>query len=314
MPKKSSAGRSGTDDQYWQKRLRSSAFRRNLTALVVRELQSLSAERVKDVVDPGLVRTMLLQWDVRMVNRELVADFIIHANHGVARRLNRGRRSLLGLLDRQLIADVDAILEEDGALSTHAEAFVGKLMQQEFVRRLFTDIIFTAIVSFYQKVNPLFGALTVQVLEEQIKGFISLFMPMLQKQATGFAVSRENQRILFDFTRAIVRQLLDEPLHHYADLVSPGHRRKAEALIRHAIGNPAGNAKLDAAIRRATLAAWDDLYQAIEEKQVGEVLRLQDHAGWLAERLSDVLLPALARPQVRRFIAAEMAMAAAGQR
>jgi hypothetical protein len=175
---------------------------------------------------------------------------------------------------------------------------------------LFTDIIFTSIVSFYQKVNPLFGALTMRVLEDQIKGFIRLFMPMLQQQATAFAVSKENQRILLDFARAIVRQLLNEPLRHYAGMVSSGQRTKAEVFIRKAVGN----AKLDSQIRKVALAAWDDLYAAIQNKTVGDLLRLEEHAGWLAARCVEVILPALSRPHILRFVAAEIALATAAPR
>jgi hypothetical protein len=85
--------------------------------------------------------------------------------------------------------------------SSHTEEFVGDIMRQEFVRRLFTDSIFTSIVSFNQRINPFFGGLTMRVLEDQITGFIRLFMPMLIEQATAFAVSKDNQRIALDFAR-----------------------------------------------------------------------------------------------------------------
>jgi hypothetical protein len=293
-------------NRYWQRRVRSKAFREALTALVMEELRALSGERLKDVLDVGLVRKLIQEWDARMMDRETLATLIIQGNRRMTDRLKRRDSSLLGLLDQQLVADIDAILKEDVELPTHVEEFIANMMRQEFVRRLFTDIIFTSIVSFYQRVNPLFGAIAMRILEDQIKSFIRLFMPMIQKQATAFAVNKQNQRVVLDFGRVVIRQLLDEPLPNYSAMISPRQRRKAEALIRKALGN----AKLDALIHAVMLSAWDDAYRTIRNKKVGDLIRLEEHAGWLAERCSEVILPALSRPQVLRFVANEMALAA----
>ncbi len=299
----------GAQLRYWQRRLRSRAFKRDLTALVRRELAVLAGERVKDVVDPVLVRSLIGEWNTRMIDRIGLADLIIEAS----RRAGRQRRAvtLRRMLDPQLIADIDALVQEGFALSADTEEFVAAIMRQDLVRGLFTDVIFSAIVSFYQRVNPLFGAITMRVLEEQIKGFIRFFMPMLQRQAIAFILNSDNQRVAADFTRVIVRHLLDQPLPNgWADL-APGQRRRMEALIRHA----AGSARLDAAIREATLAAWDDLYGMIRDKRVGDLVRLEEQAPWFAERCVEVILPALSRTHILRFLAVEMARAAspAGQ-
>jgi len=296
-------------DRYWQKRVASKSFKRALTAVVTQELRSVSAERVRDVVDVELVRTVIREWDTRMLDREFVADLILQVSRRAGGRLGRRGKSLLGLLDRRLVADIDEILGEEMELSVHAEQLIAKMMRQEFVRGLFTDIIFTSIVSFYEKVNPLFGAITVRALEEQIRGFIRLFIPMVQQQATAFAINKENQRILFDFARAMTRQMLDEPLRHYAVMWSSGQRKKAEALARKALTD----ANLDSLVRRAAFAAWDDVYQAIRNKTVGDLLRLDEHAAWLAARSVEMILPAISRSSVIRFVATEFALAAAEQ-
>ena len=293
---------------HWQRRVRSKAFKRSLAAALQGEINALSARSVKDVVDAELVRRTIREWDSSVVNAEVVADLLIRGHRALPRRLKRSRTSLLGLLDKQLVADIEAILKEDLELLPNAEAFIAKLMGQEFVRRLLTDVIFTAIVSFNQRVNPLFGAFTTSILEEQIKRFIRLFMPMLERQAIAFAVDERNQRILLDFTRVIVRQLLDEPLAHYSATAAALQGRALEDLIRDAVGN----ATLDALIRKAALLTWDDVYATIRNKCVGDVVQLDRHAGWLVERALDVILPALSEAPLVRFIGAEIALAAAG--
>ncbi len=304
MPKKSS-GQPGAHERYWEKRVRSVAFRRNLAAAVTHELRALGRERVEDVVDARLVRRLIQDSDVTLVDRKVAADLVLEISRHLAARGRRTESSLIGLLDEKLVDDVDALLDEEAELSPHAQELIARMMQQEFVRRLFTDIIFTSIVSFYRKVNPLFGALTTRMLEEQIKNFIRLFMPAIQRQAAAFAVSSTNQRIAFDFTRSILRQLLDEPLAHYSAMVTPGQRKKSEAILRRAIGDE----KLDARLRDVAATTWDALYRKIRHRQVGEILRVEKHAGWIAERGVEILLPALARPGIVRLIAAEAALA-----
>ena len=298
---------SGSYHDYWQRRVRSKTFKHSLTAALRGELKALSAKTVKEVVDAEQVRRTIRQWDSSMVDAEVVADLLIRAQRALQRRLKRSRGSLLGLLDQPLVADVEAILREDIELTPHAEAFIAKLMHQEFVRGLLTDVIFTAIVSFNRRVNPFFGALTTSILEEQIKGFIRLFMPMLERQAIAFAVDKQNQRVLLDFTRVIVRQLLDEPLAHHADTLTAVQGRAFEEFIRHAVGN----ATLDKLTRKAALVTWDGIYKAIRDKRVGDVVQLDQHAGWLVDRFVDAVLPALAGAPLARFVSAEIALVAA---
>ena len=304
MPKKKS-DRTEASDRYWEKRLHSKAFQRALTAAVGTELRALGREKVKDVLDAELVGRLIREWDPRLIDREIVASLVIETNRSVLGQLQRRGESLLGLLDDRLVVDIEALLDEDIELSGNAEDFVANLMEQEFVRRLFTDIIFTSIVSFYRKVNPLFGAVAMRVLEEQIKGFIGLVMPMIVKQATSFAASQANQRVVLDFTRSIVRQLLDEPLPSYTAMVSAGQRKKAEAFVRKAVTSD----KLDALIRETALATWEDIYRGIRNRKVGDLVRLEAHAGWLAERIVELVLPALARPGIVQLIASEVALA-----
>ena len=307
-------GDPGRVERYWRRRVRSPAFRRALTALLTRELHALSRERVRDVLDPDLVRATIREWGGKIFNRQIVADMVIEVNRRAAARLKKQRASVLGMLDTQLVADLDALLEEDIRLSRHAEDFVSQMMQQEFVRCLFTDIIFTSIVSFHERVNPFFGGITVRLLQEQIKGFIDLFMPMLQEQAAAFAVDKENQRILLDFTRSIIRHLLDEPLAHYAVMVSSGQKRKVEALVRNAIADLGANAKMDKLVREMALALWEGVYRTIRDKRVGELLQLDEHVGWLAKRSVAAIMPVLSRPAMVQFVAAEFTLAATKQR
>jgi hypothetical protein len=304
MPKDASPN-SAPPDAYWDKRVRSPAFKRGLTTVVAHELRSLSRTRIQDVVPRALVRDLIREWAPRLVDRAALAEIIIQVNRRMGARSKRRRESILSLLDAEMVAELEALLNAEIELSPPAEELIAKMMRQEFVRQLFTDIIFTSIVSFNERVNPLFGALTMRALEERIKGFIQLFMPMIQEQATAFAVHRGNQRVLFDFSRAMVRHLLNEPLGHYATLMTSPQQKRTEALVRRM----AVSSALDAPMRNAALAAWDDAYAAVRQLSIGDLLRLDQHAGWLAARCVELILPMLERPHIRRFVSAEIAAA-----
>lgn len=283
----------------WARRLRSAEFRRRLTALVAAELAALGRAKVGEVVDARLAGELIGAWDTRLVDRRALAELAIATNRRGARRLARRGETLAGLLDDALLAELDAALGAQFDLSPRAREFVAALVEREFVTGLFTDLIFTALVSFQRRANPLFGALAVHALEDQIKGFIRLFMPMLQAQATAFATDRANQRAVLDFARAAARQLLDLPLDRWAALAGGA---APERLLRRAAAD-AGLADLG---RRAALAAWDDLFAAARGLRVGTLLRLEEHADWLAVQAVDALLPLLQRDAVVAFVAAEL--------
>jgi hypothetical protein len=306
-------GEAGHDERYWARRIRSPAFRRGLQELITRDLGALSQERVGDVIDRDVVRRIIQEWDSKIINEQLVADLVIAASGRVATRMKKRDASLRATIDPPLAADIEALLQQRMQLSRRAEDLVAAIMRQEFVRRLFGDIIFTSIVAFHEKANPLFGGIAVRLMQEQIKGFIDLFMPMLQKQAIAFAVTKENQRILLGFVRAIIRHLLDAPLAGYAEIVSSWQKRRVGALVRKALADAARSEKLEQLIREMTLTVWDGVYRDIRDKRVGDVLRLEGHVGWLAQRCVDAIMPILSRPATVQFVAAEFALAAAAQ-
>jgi hypothetical protein len=306
-------GEAERDVRYWARRIRSPAFRRGLEGLITRELEALSRERVGDVVDRDVVRRVIREWDSKIINEQLMADLAIAASGRVATRMKKRDAALRATIDPRLAADLEALLQQRVRLSRRTEDLIGAIMRQEFVRRLFGDIIFTSIVAFHERVNPLFGGIAVRLLQEQIRSFIDLFMPMLQKQAVAFAVTKENQRILLDFVRAIIRHLLDAPVAGYAEIVSSWQKRRVVALVRKAVADAARSATLEQLIREMTLTVWDGIYRDIRDKRVGDVLRLEPRVGWLAQRCVDAIMPVLSRPAAVQFVAAEFAHAAAAQ-
>jgi hypothetical protein len=304
MPKK--VGGDNDPTRYWKARVRSRAFRRALTELATREIRALAGARFRNVVNRELVRTLIREFDVRLIDRSIVADLAVAVNRRMGARLAGRRESLLELIDRRWLADIEATLRADTEPSPRAEEFIAALMHREFVSSLLADVIYAAFVAFQERVNPLFGAFATRALEDQIKGFIRLVMPMLLTRAAAFALDPRNQRLGREFGVAVARQFLDVPLGRYAAMATSDAGAAAEALIRKTVEN----AKLGALTRQAALAVWEEVYAAIGSRRIGDLLRLEEHADWLAARCVDVIRPVLSHPHVLRFIASEMAMAA----
>lgn len=266
------------------------------------EIKALAGVRVGDVVDPERVRRVLRPRSAPLFETGAVADLLSHAGKVVERSLAAKNVSLLGLLDAKLAGRIESLLEENPVLSAPLEDFVESLMGQEFVQGLFTDIIYTSLVSFNQRLNPLFGRIAMNALEEQIKSFIRLFMPMVQKEAIAFAVNRRNQSIFLDFARTILHRLLDQPLPHYFAMLSARQRRKMEGLVRSSVENP----KLASLGSEIALIAWDAVYEQIKNVELGTLLQLEPNAAWLAEQITDLVVPLLALPGVFPLLASAL--------
>lgn len=293
----------------WEKRVASPAFEAALRGLIKGEIEAIARERVGDVIDGRRVRERIAERAPTLVEAGVIVDLAECVREAVIGELRRRNESLLGLVDSKLAATVEAMLDEKPVLSEPMQEFIAGLMRQEFVQALFTDIVYTSIKSFNERVNPL-SRFTVGLLEDQIKSFLRLFMPMLQQEATSFATSKENQEILFSFTGAIVKSLLEEPLPNLFDMLSAGQRKQAGRLIRQALEDR----KLDKLASEMALAIWDALYANVRHRKLGELFLLKENARWLADRAVEAILPVLRRPGVLRFVENEVAALAAGGR
>jgi hypothetical protein len=306
MPRKAS-GKNTKQASYWKRRVASADFRRALTDALEAEFRALSATPIREIVNTHEVRRLIAGGEPPLIHQKALADLVIQMCSTVVNRLAAKEASVMALVGNDIAARIEAILNEDLVLSRAMEEFIGDMMEQEFVQGLFTDIIYTSIVSFNRKVNPLFGGIAMTVLESQIKGFIRLFMPMARKQAVAFATSPKNQAVLFGFTRAIVRHLLNRPVASFVSTLSAKQRRKAEALVRQGVADQS----VGTLVTEMTLAVWDELYRNIKDQRIGDLLHLPQNAHRLAEHSVDALLTILTRPHLANFAAAELALAAA---
>lgn len=292
--------------RYLQRRVTSPAFARELTALVAGELRALADQKFKDVIDTRLVRE-LIERSEELLAVDAIATLALSLRGTARQRVRKTKRSLRGMLGEQFVADVEAAFNDVTTLTPQAEELIDRMMQRELVQGMMTDLVYTAIVSFNRRVNPLFGNLALMAVDAQIKSFIRMFMPMLQRQATSFLIDRKNHALFTDFARAAARQLLNEPLSHLFELFNPGSDAEAKALTNKIAHNP----QVRRLVRDLALALADAVFQELGARRVGSVLLLDDNIDWLAKRLSAPILAALQRAPIATFVGSEIDRAVA---
>lgn len=268
------------------------------------EILALADERIEDLVDADDVRRLIERSD-DLVDHERIGELAGRVARRIATDLRKLDRSPRDLLDEELTARLDRLLDADVELSEEAEDLIARMMRQDLIQDLFTNVIHTSIVSFNKRVNPLFGGLATAMLEDQIKGFIRFFIPMVLDQATSFVVADRNQELFSDFARSLVRELLEEPIPDLLGLVTSEAKRDPADAVQ----TLARSAALRELGRKVALVAFEEVYAASRTRKLGEFLELEDHAGWLAEQIAPSVARALERPHLRAYLESEFGSA-----
>ncbi len=278
----------------WQKRMRSAGFRSQLAAALRSDVEDLAGSRVEEVVDAAALRRAVAAAGPELFDPKSFAEIFVHAANRAEGRAAKQSRSLQDLLDPGMVSAVGDLLDQDLDRPGVYDDLVASVIRQEFFAKLFAEIIHSAIVSFNKRVNPLFGGIATSVLEDQIKGFIALGMPMLQEQAVAFALSPANRRFATDLSRSVMRGLSQEPLKTLVPRTSTRHHRQAERLIADLLRSP----QFQGATTRALLTGWDDVYPKLRRRKLGELVDMEAFAGVIAEPAAVAIADALARPAV----------------
>lgn len=284
----------------WQQRLAARELRVGLEAAIEKELRHVAGLKLEELVEPEAVHGWIDAFDTAAIDEKHLTDLIAAASDAIAGVLRESKRCGSELLGAHAGAQIETLLFDTDGASEGLEDLITSLMHQEFTRQLFTEIVFTSIVSFNKKVNP-FGGFAMRAMEDQIKGFIRLFMPMIQSQAAAFAV--DNQAAVLELTRKLIGEALQRPLAEQVRDPSAKRRAAGTALLRHALKNT----QLEKLSRDAAHAAWDAIWAKAGKLTVGALVHLDKHAQALANGLVEVILPWLAHPPLLEWIAGEIA-------
>ncbi len=289
------------DVRTWTARISSRAFKSNLVEAIRDEIESVADLRFAQLVDDRAVRRAIEAWQPSALHAKTVAGVAVHVQSKIESRLRKQRKPLSALIDDRLLDEIDALFAADLPSPEAIEDLVADVIHQEFVRAILADVIHSAIVSFNKKVNPLFGGIASAVLEDQIRGFIDLFMPMLQDQAVSFVLVQGNQRVVAELSRGVARTILAQPLKTLVPRTSAAHRRRIEALISDALANE----NVTAAARNGMANLWRDVYDHLGRKKMRVIIDPQVLADSIAEPAAELLTSVLSRPRIAALFAAD---------
>lgn len=285
----------------WLARLQSPSGRRALCEVIRDEIGEAGGQRLRELVDERQVRAAIAAWDPQSLNAREVARATVRSAERIEKRLRKQRRSIEDIAGAEVMDGLHELLDSELPNPEALEEILAQTLRQEFVRKLFAELIHSAILAFNKRVNPIFAGLTAAVLDEQIRSFIALGMPMLQEQAVAFALSRANQTFVVDLARSLIRAVLAEPL---ADLVPPtpvAQRAQVERLIERIIASERFRERAPA----AALSLWDDIFAQVRDQRLSNFVDTSVLAQVLCEPVAELALAVLSRPRVTQLLAAD---------
>ncbi len=282
----------------FSKRVRSGPFKRSLVALIGSEIREMGREPIQSIVDEKLVRSALSSWDPAALRPEIVAELTVFVMGESEARLRKQRKSIDQLIDRDVLDEVDRLISSDLASPAAAAEIVTQMLRQEFIGKLFAEIIHSAIISFNKRVNPLFGGIASAVLEDQIRGFIALGMPMLQEQAVSFVLSQGNQKVAADLVRGVARAIRAEPVANLVLRTSGEQRRNLEAALARILASEF----VQKATSETLVGLFDALYPRLRKLRLDEVFDTELLVGAFAEPIAGLSVNALARPRAAALL------------
>jgi hypothetical protein len=263
------------------------------------EIAAAGSAPVRDLIDAGQVRAAIAAWDPASVRAAAAARVAVKVNERLEKRLGRARRSLEEMMGPSVMEGVNALLDEDLPNPQALEQILAQTIRQKFVRKLFAELIHSAILAFNKRVNPIFSGITASMLDDQIRGFISLGMPMLQEQAVTFALSRANQDFVVDLARSLIRSVLAEPLGDLVPRASAGQRARIESLIVRVLESDRFREQAPV----MALRVFDDVYAQLRDEKLAVLIDVESLAEVLAEPIAELAIAVLTRPRVASLLA-----------
>jgi len=273
-----------------------------LQTLLRAELRAVADQPVRVFLPPARARRLIRDLPPEALSAKALAEIVTVVRRNLEKRLRTTRRSPAQILGADVAARIERVFDEDMFAGGGGEELVTTVLRQEFVRKLLTEVVHTSIVSFYKRVNPLFGGLATSMLEDQIRNFISMFMPMIQEQAVRFAVGKRSQTFARDLARTLAQHALETPVAEQVPALDTRQRKRVEQIIRDTAGDPV--------VRRhgheITALVWDTLYEAIRDRKVRDLVDLEQWAPALADGGAELLAEILARPGLAAILRREL--------
>ena len=238
----------------------------------------ISLDELKEIIDDFSSAKL-----VPKKNLQRLIGFSLEMGSKIESKNNKN--SLKKALSPASLKALEDILDEPILLTDSSKEFIDKIVHSAFIKNLFSETIHVSIVSFYKKVNPLFGGLATSVLEKQIRGAIDFIIDKVLDVATLFIVSEKNMDRFSDFLKAVVLLSLEEPLNHYYKQLTPGHTKK----IVHFLLELQMSSQFETWIKERVITAVELVYDEFGDEKIGTIIPYSEPVRKIVDKIADVL-------------------------
>lgn len=172
-----------------------------------------------------------------------------------------------------------------------------KILDQDYFKKLWGELVYLSISTFNRKVNPLFGSVAQALLEDKLKSFIALFVPVIHEKVKEYVLKPAHQEKLFQ-TLVYNLQNLSQ-LEIIALLDATGSKAEFKKKTK----------TLDFSFQISTLHIETLLllYQSVESYSLKQLLQLDDESiKILSSKLNKITLNRLKSSEIIGFFEEEI--------
>lgn len=285
-------------------RVQSREFKTALSRAMESEIRDVSKMKIGDYLDAGAVRNLVKHSNSFLLSQNNFTGLIKTQVAALEDYFGKKNISISEILDSKTKQKMSALMTEKYVMSDNAKEFVGKIIRSEFITGLFVNVIHVTLVSFYKKVNPIFGGITTAILENKIKAFIEVMIKVILDQAVSFVVSPANQENLARFSHTVIELLLKEKVIHFFEEMTAERRKKIYALAE----SVAFSKKIQAQAQEIFLKVFDDFYLSVKNQKAGDFFKLKGQEKTLAGDVADLVIPCLKHKPVVDFLVQEITL------
>lgn len=105
-----------------------------------------------------------------------------------------------------------------------------EIIDQPAIRELLNTIIYSSIINFWKKINPLLGAVAATAAEKQIRDFIKPFLPTAIEMIVEFLTEEKNHDMMIELNGSVFDILLEQR----ADLLNHLPTEQTGKLVKEA--------------------------------------------------------------------------------
>lgn len=294
--------KSFTGKEYLQERVESKAFKKSLEKIIYKQIQKGLKLPIKDVLPYEIGRQFIDEFDVFMFNPASFIQIFQLFLQSLEYYFEDTNETLIDFLGQSSVKDIENILNEKYVMSENVERIVREVMHSDFIKSLFTEAVHLSIVSFYKKVNPIFGGMTAKVVEKQVKGLIKPLIKIVVDSAAEYVIRKENQQQLTEFLKNLMILIVNEPVENVFLEFSPRHRKKSETLLK----NLAKNSTFEKKMRKIILYTYEYMYEQISTQKVELFIAKESQVKKLAYWGIEFLLVVIKQDEVISFLADEL--------